>query len=194
MVEHEIIDESNQFDLNIAARSIDSYLKKIEGGLSQWSLNTKLGIYDPASNNSALMSDSEVRQIMNKDTLTVKIEEVPKVDPPYGTNVTIEKLLYFPANVNSIDDIKRAVEDNNDGINLNFSIQKNGDQYIYETATNLKGMSLNNELEYAESSEGNGRPTSCSVNQDKLTLSINFNDHRMWLGPCILLKNRDAQQ
>ena len=128
LINHELLDtsaqESTRFNIDAAINSIDLYLQTVEQGLNKWTLNTKLGMYNPKSQGSDLMSDTEVRQIMNEDTLKVRVESVPKIEPPYGTNVTIEKLLYFPIGVKNIDDVRRAIEDSNDGINLEFEVQK----------------------------------------------------------------------
>jgi hypothetical protein len=197
LINHELLDtsaqESTRFNIDAAINSIDLYLQTVEQGLNKWTLNTKLGMYNPKSQGSDLMSDTEVRQIMNEDTLKVRVESVPKIEPPYGTNVTIEKLLYFPIGVKNIDDVRRAIEDSNDGINLEFEVQKFGDQKVYRQSANLKVMSLNKELEYQESKEGQGKPESCNINQEGLVLSINFEQRRIWIGPCILLDYRNGQ-
>ncbi|PSR19480.1 hypothetical protein C8255_01935 [filamentous cyanobacterium CCP3] len=186
-------DRLASLDLDSGLKLLGSYIVETKQGLNPWTLNTKVGVYQPNASASSLMSDAEVRRIVNEDTLAVRVDSVPKVEPPYGTNVTIEKLLYFPAGAKTTDDIRKAVEDSSDGVNLSFSVVKPGEPYHYRKAANLKVMSLSDQLDYQESSAGKGAPATCSANQERLTLSINFQEHRMWLGPCILLDYERTQ-
>ncbi len=171
---------------------LNTYLTETDRSLNPWTLGTKVGLYRPNAPSPNLMSDSEVRRIVNERTLSVRVESVPKVDPPFGTNVFIERLLYFPTSAKTVDDIRRAIEDSSDGVNLGFSVVSPGNPYRYSQAANLKGMSLSGQLDYQKSTEGQGAPATCDPTQDQLTLSINFQDRRVWLGPCVLLNYEPA--
>jgi hypothetical protein len=193
LYKHGLLDKSNKIDdIDAAISYIDNYLEKAVKGLDTWRLSTKLGIYDPKSGGSTLMSDAEVQKIMrNKDALKVKVESVPKIGP-FGTNVWIDKLLYFPTEIKNIDDVRKNIEESQDDINIEFEVQRPGDNNIYRQSVNLNKMSLANEIEFRESKEkvSESKPKSCDMNQDGLTLSINLDDHRMWIGPCIFLDYR----
>ncbi len=197
LIEQQIVDSTDDrlagLDLDSALDLLDRHLNAAKRGLNPWTLNTKVGLYRPNSPSPSLMSDTEVRRIVDEKTLSVHVESVPKVEPPFGTNVTIEKLLYFPLGAKTPDDIRKAVEDSSDGVNLGFMVVKPGEPYHYRKAANLKGMSLSGQLDYQESSAGQGSPAICNADQEKLTLSINFQERRMWLGPCILLDYEPAQ-
>ncbi|MBE9110163.1 hypothetical protein IQ273_12150 [Nodosilinea sp. LEGE 07298] len=193
LVAQKIVDSAETLDIDSALDLLDRHLNVTNLGLNPWTLNTKVGLYQPNSPNPSLMSDSEVRHIVNEKTLSVHVESVPKVEPPFGTNVTIEKLLYFPIRAKTTDDIRKAVEDSSDGVNFGFVVVKPGDRYRYRKAANLKSMSLSGQLDYQESIVGKGSPAICDVDQEKLTLSINFQERRMWLGPCVLLDYESAQ-
>ncbi|MBD1875421.1 hypothetical protein H6F75_18215 [Nodosilinea sp. FACHB-131] len=196
LVDHGIIDSTDDqlagLNLDGTLGLLNTYITETDRGLNPWTLSTKVGLYRPDSSSPSLMSDSEVRRIVNERTLEVRVESVPKVEPPFGTNVVIEKLLYFPIGAKTTADIQRAIEDSSDGVNLGFSVVRPGDSYHFKQAANLKGMSLSGQLDYQSSSEGQGPPAICDPSQEKLTLSINFQDRRVWLGPCVLLDYEPA--
>ncbi|MGG6237726.1 hypothetical protein ACQ4N7_03720 [Nodosilinea sp. AN01ver1] len=197
LVDQQIVDSTEEslgsLDIDSALDLLDRYLSSTKNSLNPWTLNTKVGLYRPNSPSPSLMSDSEVRRIVDETTLSVHVDSVPKVEPPFGTNVTIEKLLYFPLGIKTTDDIRKAIEDSSDGVNLNFLVVKPGEPFRYGKEANLKGMSLSGQLDYQESSAGQGSPAVCKGEQEGLTLSVNFEERRMWLGPCVLLDYEISQ-
>jgi hypothetical protein len=189
IVHHSILDESavKQLSMSDAIKHINDYLEKVEKeqkGLEMWTLGTKIAIFDPKVQGSKLMDDREVMQIMNKDTLKVRIDDVPLVKPD-GTRVIIKELLYLPIGIKNIDDVKDIIDNKN--IDLEFEVQKSGDESPYKRQIDLATLGRTKRLKYVESN-GAGPLKTCDINQQDFLLSVNFQEKMMWIGACTLLE------